>query len=47
MCEGSVERWWREALRIAKRLKARTTAPPEEWDYYDEEYAKRKAGMEV
>jgi hypothetical protein len=29
-----VEEWRREALRIAKRLKARPVAPPEEWDEY-------------
>jgi hypothetical protein len=30
--EEKVEDWRREALRIAKKLKARPTAPPEEWD---------------
>ena len=32
--EERVEKWRREALRIARRLRARPTAPPEEWDEY-------------
>jgi hypothetical protein len=32
--EERVEEWRREALRIARRLRARPTAPPEEWDEY-------------
>ena len=30
--EERVEEWRREALRIARRLRARPVAPPEEWD---------------
>lgn len=32
--EERVEEWRREALRIARRLRARPVAPPEEWDVY-------------
>jgi len=40
-----VEEWKRKVLEIADRLKPSPEGFEEGWDYYDEEYARRKLGL--
>jgi hypothetical protein len=40
-----VEEWKRKALEIAERLEPSPQGFEEGWDYYDEEYARRKLGL--
>ena len=40
-----VEEWKKKALEIAERLEPSLEGFEEEWDYYDEEYARRKLGL--
>jgi hypothetical protein len=42
-----VEEWKRKVLEIAERLEPSPEGFREEWDYYDEEYARRKAGLKA
>jgi hypothetical protein len=47
MCERIVEEWKRKVLEIAERLEPSPEGFREEWDYYDEEWAGRKAGLKA
>jgi hypothetical protein len=40
-----VEEWKRKALEVAERLEPSPEGFEEEWDYYDEEYARRKLSL--
>jgi len=40
-----VEEWKRKVLEIADRLELSPEGFEEGWDYYDEEYARRKLGL--